>query len=151
VKFILVIIGILLTVATVFLLLSSNADATSWRYDEHGRNIDIDICIRCEFPIPGPPGPQGPPGEQGPKGDTGATGPQGQTGPQGLPGGQGPRGPPGPPAEASEAILSVEVEVSCSQQQFCQTFILPPPSDFIIRVLAGNPTEPFVGSSEVTN
>jgi hypothetical protein len=70
VKFIFVIIGVLVTAASVFLLLSSNVDASSssWRYDAHGRNIDIDICVRCESPIPGPPGPPGPPGEQGPPG-----------------------------------------------------------------------------------
>jgi hypothetical protein len=33
-------------------------------------DVDIDICIRCDSPVPGPPGPQGPPGEQGPPGDT---------------------------------------------------------------------------------
>ncbi|MGH9953039.1 MAG: hypothetical protein ACRD5J_15590, partial [Nitrososphaeraceae archaeon] len=63
-------VGVLVTVATVLLLLSSTASASSssWRYDQHGRNIDIDICIRCESPIPGPQGPPGPPGEQGPPG-----------------------------------------------------------------------------------
>ena len=71
-KFILVIVGVLVAVATMFLLLSSTVDASSsWRYDAHGRSIDIDICIRCDSPIPGPPGPQGPPGEQGPPGPPG--------------------------------------------------------------------------------
>ena len=40
-----------------------NASDRSWRYNAHGTNIDIDICIKCESPIPGPPGPQGPTGE----------------------------------------------------------------------------------------
>jgi hypothetical protein len=75
VKFIFIIVGVLITVATIFLLLTSYADASSsWRYDQHSRNIDIDICIRCESPIPGPPGPQG---ETGPQGEQGIQGPPG--------------------------------------------------------------------------
>jgi hypothetical protein len=36
---------------------ASQVDAdNSWRYAAHNRHIDIDICIRCESPIPGPPG-----------------------------------------------------------------------------------------------
>ena len=80
-KFNFVIVGVLITVATIFLLLSSSVSASSsWRYDQHGRNIDIDICIRCDSPILGPPGPQGPPGEQGPSGPQGPPGPQGPAG-----------------------------------------------------------------------
>ncbi len=72
VKFIFVIVGVLITVATIFLLLTSYVDASpSWRYDQYGRTIDIDICIKCDSPIPGPPGPQGSPGEQGPSGPPG--------------------------------------------------------------------------------
>ena len=111
-KVIFVIVGVLITVATAFLLLASYADATSsWRYDQHGRNIDIDICIRCESPIPGPRGPQGPSGEQGPpgpQGEVGPEGPPGPQGPQGIQGEQGPKGdtgdtgPQGPPGPQGE-------------------------------------------------
>jgi hypothetical protein len=114
VKIIFVIVGVLVAVAATFLLLSSSAGATSWRYDEHGRNIDIDICIRCDSPIPGPPGPQGeqgpqgPPGPEGPKGNTGDPGPEGPLGPQGPQGEQGPKGdtgatgPQGPQGQQGE-------------------------------------------------
>ena len=54
---------------------SANAADRNWRYNEHGRNIDIDICVMCTQP--GPAGPQGEPGPQGPKGDTGDSGPPG--------------------------------------------------------------------------
>jgi hypothetical protein len=36
----------------------SASNSHDWRFNAHGRSIDIDICIRCT----GPPGPQGPPG-----------------------------------------------------------------------------------------
>jgi hypothetical protein len=140
----------LVTIATLFLLLSPTADATSWRYDAHGRNIDIDICVRCESPIPGPPGPQGPPGEQGPAGPQGEKGDKGDTGPQ---------GPAGPPAEPPTGIVSVVVEQICrpggvpggGDPQFCERLVFPSPSEFTIQVLAGNPTSPFLGSSEGTD
>ena len=139
--------GVLVIVAALFLLLSSPVGASSWRYDQHGRNIDIDICVHCDSPIPGPPGPQGPPGEQG------EPGPQGEQGEKGDRGETGPTGPPGPSIEPPTATLFVEVEVSCTEHvdpQFCQTFNLPTPSEFTFQVLAGNPTEPFLGSSERT-
>jgi hypothetical protein len=110
----------------------------------------------------GPQGPQGltgaqgPQGLTGPQGDTGDTGSQGPHGIQGIQGEQGPVGPQGPPGPATEpptATLTVLVEISCNDlyhTQFCERFILPPPSDFTIQVLAGNPTEPFFGSSEGT-
>lgn len=69
---------------------------SSWRYDAHGRSIDIDICIRCDSPIPGSPGPQGPAGPPGPQGPEGEPGPQGETGSKGDTGEQGIQGPPGP-------------------------------------------------------
>lgn len=54
------------TFAFAFILIiipySAEANKDSWRYNAHSRSIDIDICIRCDSPIPGPPGPQGPPG-----------------------------------------------------------------------------------------
>jgi hypothetical protein len=152
VKFIFIIVGTLIAVATVFLLLSSNVDAsTSWRYDQHGRNIDIDICIKCDSPIPGPPGPQGPPGEQGLQGEKGDIGPQGPPGQQGE---QGEPGPPGLPAEPPTATLTVIVEVSCNPRErnpdFCESVTLPSASDFTIQILAGSPTEPFAGSADGT-
>jgi collagen triple helix repeat protein len=84
--------------------------SASSRLDLNRRSIDIDIdiCIRCDSPVPGPPGPQGPAGEQGPtgpQGETGATGPAGTTGPQGpqgeigARGATGPAGPQGPQGE----------------------------------------------------
>ncbi|MGH9984933.1 MAG: hypothetical protein ACRD8W_13365 [Nitrososphaeraceae archaeon] len=73
-------VSVAVTLAVVLLLPSfdSSANATdrSWRYGEHGRNIDIDICVMCTQP-----GPRGPQGLTGPKGDTGDTGVQGPQGP----------------------------------------------------------------------
>jgi hypothetical protein len=82
VKFIFIAAGVMVAVATVFLLFSSlSADASpSWRYVTHGRNIDIDICIKCESPIPGPPGPKGDAGDPGPQGEQGEQGPTGPVG-----------------------------------------------------------------------
>lgn len=107
-----------------------NATDRNWRYNEHGRNIDIDICVMCTQPGPqGPQGPQGPPGEQGPE------------------------GPPGPPAETPTGTVSVIVEIICIGNLApvpCEPFPVPSPLDIIIQVLAGNPTEPIQGSSEGT-
>lgn len=153
-------VSVSLTLTVLLLLPSfeSPADATdrNWRYGEHGRNIEIDICVMCTQP--GPAGPQGEAGPQGPKGDTGDTGPPGPQGPHGIQGEQGPVGPQGPIGPATEpptGTLSVVVEISCSPAGgappgFCEELVLPPPSDFTIQVLAGNPTEPFLGSSEGT-
>lgn len=82
----------------------------------------------------GPPGPPGPRGEQGPV---------------------GPQGPPGSPTDPPTATISVVVETICKplppgDPQFCEKLILPTPSDFTVQILAGNPTEPFLGSSEGT-
>jgi len=44
----------------------ANAADREWRFNEHGRNIDIDICVMCTQT--GPQGPQGEPGPQGPPG-----------------------------------------------------------------------------------
>jgi len=82
--------SVVIIVSVVLLLPSSespaNAADRNWRFDEHGRNIDIDICVMCTQPGPqGPQGPQGEPGPQGPKGDTGDTGPQGPPGPAAEP------------------------------------------------------------------
>lgn len=65
---------------TVVLLLpsfesSANATDRTWRYNEHGRNIDVEICLRCTQP--GPQGPKGETGEQGPQGIQGEQGPSG--------------------------------------------------------------------------
>lgn len=61
--------------------------------------------------------------------------------------------------EAPTGIISVTIEQICKpggvpgggDPQFCEQLIFPPPSDFIIQVLAGNPTVPFSGSSEGTD
>jgi Collagen triple helix repeat (20 copies) len=79
-------IGVFSITVGIIILFSSPVDASrdsSWRYDAHSRSIDIDICISCTSPIPGPPGPQGLPGPQGETGDTGPQGPPGPPGPQG--------------------------------------------------------------------
>jgi hypothetical protein len=83
-----------------------NATDRSWRYGEHGRNIDIDICVMCTQP-----GPAGPPGPEGPQGIQGPAGPQGDTGPQGPPGPVGHQGPPGPagPSPVGNLVLITEV------------------------------------------
>lgn len=138
---------------TVVLLLSSfessaNAADRNWRYNEHGRNIDIDICVMCTQP--GSQGPQGPKGDTGPQGPQGLTGPQGEPGPQGI---QGEQGPPGPAIESPTATVFVVVDISCTEHigsTFCEELMLPPPSDFTFQVLADNPTEPFSGSSDGT-
>lgn len=61
--------------------------------------------------------------------------------------------------EAPTVIISATIEQICTpgggpgppNPQFCEQLVLPPPSDFIIQVLAGNPIEPFLGSSEGTD
>lgn len=81
---------------------------------------------------------------------------QGQQGPPGPP---GPEGPPGQSTEPPTGIVSVIVEQICrpggvpggGDPQFCEKLIFPSPSEFTIQVLAGNPTSPFLGSSEGTN
>lgn len=132
-------VPIVIALTAAVLLLPSfdySVDATdrNWRYNEHGRNIDVDICVMCTQP-----GPQGPPG---PKGDTGDIGPQGE------------QGPLGPATELPIGTLTVVVKTICipphSVPQSCEQFPLPSPSDFNLQVLAGNPIDPFIGSSEGT-
>lgn len=131
----------LITISIVLLIFltspSVNASSRDWRLDSHSRTIDIDVCVMCTQS--GPQGRQGEPGPQGPKGDT------------------GPQGPPGPSTEPPTATVTVVIELICRpggvpepDPQFCEKLILPPPSDFTIQVLAGNPIEPFFGSSEGT-
>jgi hypothetical protein len=108
------VIIIALALLVILVPTSAHASTDSWRYNAHSRSIDIDICIRCDSPIPGPPGPQGLPGPQGETGDTGPQGPVGPQGPKGdvgdtgpaspagAPGVQGPVGPPGPQGEQGQ-------------------------------------------------
>jgi len=49
-------ISLAITITVVLLLPSfeshANAVDRNWRYNEHDRNVDIDICVACESPIP---------------------------------------------------------------------------------------------------
>jgi hypothetical protein len=58
--------AIFLAIAIAIVPSTVDASQDTWRYDAYSRSVDIDICIRCDSPIPGPPGPQGPPGPPGP-------------------------------------------------------------------------------------
>jgi hypothetical protein len=61
---------------------------------------------------------------------------------------------PGSATEAPTGIINVVIEIVCqpgNQPQTCERLDFPIPSDFTAQVLAGNPTEPFLGSIEVTN
>jgi hypothetical protein len=123
----------------LFFLLSAPAGASSsWRYDEHGRNIDIDICVRCTSATPGPQGPPGPPGQQGFQGPPGEVGPQGPPGLQGPQGIQGEQGPAGPPSEVAYLIVQKKL-LTCWFVTFCRigdTSITMDEKDLFYNVLS---------------
>lgn len=64
-------------------------------------------------------------------------------------------GPPGADSDPPTRIINVVIESICFGAQIppipCEPFPLPSPLDFTMQVLAGNPTEPFQGSSDGTS
>jgi hypothetical protein len=90
--------------------------------------------------------------------DTSITTPSGLSGPQGPQGPPGEQGPSGPAVEIPTGIITVTVEQICRpggvpspDPEFCEKLFLPPPSDFMIHVLSGNPTQPIPGTSVGTD